>query len=350
MTAVREPAVIHLLVEALGDVMAHRDGTQRQVARGQPLGHRHEVRHGVPVVDREPVARPPEAGHDLVGDHEDVVLVAQGADALDVAVGRDQDPVRAHDRLEEDGRDRVRPLVHDHVLEALQALGDRPRLLLAPAVGVRIAHHTHDAGLVRPAPRIAGEGHRAQRGAVVGAIAGEDLRPAGVVTGELDRVLDGLGTAEGEEDLVHIARQDLGELLAEARPGLGRERRLDVLELERLGRDRIDDAAVAMADVHRHELAVEVDDPLAFGRVEVDPFGVVDGDWVDGALDRPREERVLARQADDLGARHRGVVFDGHGRLPLDDLYAPAIVADAGRSLTCGRTLRAGATTTIPPL
>ena len=36
------------------------------------------------------------------------------------------------------------------------------------------------------------------------------------------------------------------------------------------------------------------------------------------------EKNVCSRdEADDLGARHRGVVFDGHGRLPLDDQCAP---------------------------
>ena len=70
-------------------------------------------------------------------------------------------------------------LVADDVLEALQRLGDRARLLLAPAVRVRVADDPDEAGLVRPAARIAGQGHRPERRAVVGAVAGEHLVAAG---------------------------------------------------------------------------------------------------------------------------------------------------------------------------
>src|SRR3990170_4401812 len=115
------------------------------------------------------------------------------------------------------------------------------------------------------------------------------------MAGDLDGVLDRLRAAEGEEHLVEVAGQDLGQLRAEAGPDLGREGRLDVLQLRRLGHDRVDDASVAVADVDRHELAVEVEDLPALWRIEVDPFGMVDG-----ALDRPREERVSAVEADDL--------------------------------------------------
>ena len=108
------------------------------------------------------------------------------------------------------------------------------------------------------------------------------------------RVLDRLGATEGEEDLVHVAGQDLGELGPEPRPDLGRERRLDELELRRLGGDGVDDPPVAMSDVDRHQLAVEVQDAVALGRVEIHALGMIDRDRIEGALDRPGEERVLA--------------------------------------------------------
>ncbi len=317
MRRVGEAAVEHLVLEGLGDLVAHRHRAEWQVRAREALGHRHQVRHDVPVVDGEPPPGAPEAGHDLVADHQDVVPRADLADALDVAVRRDQDAVRPDDRLEEDRRDRVGALVADHVLEALQALRDRARLLLAPAVGVRVAHDPDEARLVGPAARVAGEGHRPEGRAVVGAIAGEDLVPAGVVAGELDRVLDRLGAAEGEEDLVEVAGQDLGQLRAEPPADLGREAGHDVLELRRLLGDRVDDPPVAVADVHRHQLAVEVEDPLALGRVEVDALGVIDGDRVELALDGPREEGVGPVLGDDLLAGHpRGRGFDGHRQAP----------------------------------
>ena len=222
-------------------------------------------------------------------------------------------PLVPDDRLEEDGRDGAGALVADDVLEALQGLPDRSRLGLAPAVGVGVADDAHDARLVGPAARIAGQRHRAERGAVVGAVAGQDLVLAAHVAGELDGVLDRLGATEREEHLVHVARQDLGELGPELGPDLGREGRLHVLQLGRLGGDGVDDALVAVADVDRHQLAVEVEDPAALGRVEVDAFRPVDGDRVQGALHGPREDGVFARERHDLLAAHRGAGLDAHG-------------------------------------
>ncbi len=287
VAAVGQPAVEHLGLELLGQAVAHGDRAERQVRAGQALGHRHQVRGHAPVVDGEPATRSPEAGHDLVGDHQDVVAIADLAHAGDVAVGRDEDAVGPDDGLEEDRRDRLRALVADDVLEALQALGHGSRFRLAPAVRVRVADHADEAGLVRPAARVAGQGHGAHRGAVVRAVAGEDLVAAGRVAGQLDGVLDRLRAAEGEEHLVHVAGQDLGQLRPEPGADLGRERGLDELELGRLGGDGVDDAPVAVADVDRHQLAVEVDDPLPLGRVQVDALGVVDRDRVDRALDGP---------------------------------------------------------------
>ena len=266
------------------------------------------------MVDREPAPGPPEAGHHLVGDHQDVVARADLANARDVAVGRDQDAVRPDDRLEEDRGDALGALVADDVLESLEALGHGTGFRLSPAVGVRVADDADDARLVGPAARVAGQGHRPERRTVVGAIAGEDLVPAGDVAGELDGVLDRLRTAKREEDLIHVARQDLGELRSESRPDLRGEGGLHVLELQRLGRDRVDDPAVAVTDVDRHQLAVEIEDALALGGVQVDAFGMVDGDGVEGALDGPGEEGVLPGQGDDLVAGHAaGSGRDAHG-------------------------------------
>ncbi len=110
---------------------------------------------------------------------------------------------------------------------------------------------------------------------------------AGEGARDLDRVLDRLRPAEGEEHLVEVTGQDLGELRSQARPRLGRERGLDILELRRLGGDRVDHPPIAVADVDRHQLAVEVEDPAAFGGVEVDALRPVDRDRVDRALGRP---------------------------------------------------------------
>ena len=71
------------------------------------------------------------------------------------------------------------------------------------------------ARLGAPAPRIAGQRHRAVRAAVIRAVAREDLVAAGEGARDLDRVLVGVGAAVGEEEDVDVAGRELRELGAE---------------------------------------------------------------------------------------------------------------------------------------
>src|SRR3546814_4493755 len=70
--AVRELAA--LLPQHLRHALADHDGRERQVARGQPLGQRHEVRLDGEAVAAEPLPGAPEAADHLVGNQQDVVL------------------------------------------------------------------------------------------------------------------------------------------------------------------------------------------------------------------------------------------------------------------------------------
>ena len=241
--------------------------------------------------------------------------VADLADRLQVAVRRDDDPVRAGDRLEDHGGDGVRALVHQDLLEVRRAGADRARVGMAgrAAVGVRVehAHDARDAGLGGPAARVAGERDRAGRRAVVAAVARDDLVPARVPARELDRVLVRLGAAVREERHRQVAGRDLGEQLPEPRARLGRHRRPDRRELLGLLLDRRDHLRVAVADRDVDELRGEVEVALAVVVPEVPALGARDRDRVDRVLHRPRVEDVALRVLDDLLARARGFVFDG---------------------------------------
>jgi hypothetical protein len=149
-----------------------------------------------------------------------------------------------------------------------------------------------------------GKRDRAGGRSVIGAVGGQDLVAAGVLAGELDGVLVGLGTAVGEEAHLQVARKQLGKLLAEPRADLRGHERIGIGQLLRLSLDRLDHATVAMADVDAHQLAVEVDEALAVRRIEVDPLGALDGDGVDGILRGPLVERVPLGEVDDLCGRH----------------------------------------------
>ena len=236
------------------------------------------------------------------------MLVAQRPHALHVAVRRHQHAVGAGDGLEDERRNRVRPLELDHFLEILQR---RRRVVPAARHAVIRVEHVHDAGHRRlaPAARIAGGGNRRRGAAVVRAVARQDLLAAGHGARDLERVLVGLGAAVGEEEGVDVAGRDLGQLRAEPRAHLGRHRRRDVGDLLRLLGDGGNHARIAVADVHRHQLAVEVDEALALGRPEVDALRLRDRNRIDGVLRRVLGDGVLLRERDDLIAGHGSPVI-----------------------------------------
>ena len=157
--------------------------------------------------------------------------------------------------LEHDRGDRCRALEPDHVVEVLQrplahscssVLGVERR---AVEVRPEEVHDTAVAVVVGPAPRVAGQVDRRVGAAVVAAVAREHLVAPGVQPGHPDGVLDGVGAAVGEEDLVQVAGCALGD-----QPGGLGARVVGVLRRDRaqpggLLLDRGDDLRVLVADV-----------------------------------------------------------------------------------------------------
>ena len=232
------------------------------------------------------------------------MLRAQLAHPLHVAIGRHQHAVGARHRFEDERRDRLRSLELDHFVQHRQRLLGRVPAARDAVVGIE---HVHDAGNARlrgPTARIAGQCDAARRGAVVRAVPRQDLVTAGRHPRELDRVLVRLGAAIREEEDVDVAGRDRREPGAQPRARLRRHERVGVRQHRRLLLNRADHALVAMADVHAHQLAVEVDEALAFGRPEVDALRAGHGDRIDFRLSGPLEERVLLRQRDHLFAGH----------------------------------------------
>ena len=197
------------------------------------------------------------------------------AHALQVAVGRDEDAVGARHGFEDERGDRRRPLEPDGFLQLLQRGAGGLGAPLDTVVGVE---HVDDAAgmLVRPAAGVARSHHGVAGRTVVRAIVGQDLGAPGDRAGDLDRVLVGVGAAQGEENLVDVAWQQLGQLLAEPRARLGRHEGDDESELLGLLLDRIDDPVVPVAGVDAHQLAVEVDEAAAVHGGEVHAIGAGD--------------------------------------------------------------------------
>ena len=233
------------------------------------------------------------------------MLRAQLTNALHVAVRRHQHAVRAGDRFEDERGNRVRPLELNDLLDHRQRLPGAVPAALDPVVRVEHVDHARHARLGRPAPGIAGEHHAAGGGAVIRAIAGQDLVPSGGEPRQLDRVLVGFGAAVGEKEDVDVAGRDLRQLGAEPRARLRGHERVRVRQHLELVLYRANHPLVAMTDVHAHQLAVEIDVALAFRGPEVDALRARHRDRIDLRLRRPFEQRVLLRQRNHLFAGHR---------------------------------------------
>jgi hypothetical protein len=216
-----------------------------------------------------------------------------------------EEAVGAGHRLEDEAGNRLRPLEHDDVLE----IGERVAHVL-PAAAAQAAprvldvHHAGRPRLRRPAPRVAGERDRGAGGAVVRAVARQDLVAAGELPRQLHGVLVGLGAAVGEEERVDVARRELRQPLAQPRPRLGGHERVGVGERRRLLLDGADHPLVPVPDVHAHQLAVEVEVALSLGRPEPAALRARHRDRIGLRLRRPLEQRVRLRQPDDLVAGH----------------------------------------------
>jgi hypothetical protein len=160
---VGEAAGVRPVVEGGGDAPGDDHAAQGEVAAVHALGEADQVGRDVPSgLDREPLAAATEAGHDLVGDEHDAVLVAEVAHPGQVAGWRHEDAVGAHHRFQDDGRDGLGTFHHDRVGQ----VGQRPLGLLGlaggvegGAVGVRPPEvdDAGDAGLAGPAAGVAGE-------------------------------------------------------------------------------------------------------------------------------------------------------------------------------------------------
>ena len=114
--------------ERLGEAVADHHAAQRRVAGGDALGERDHVGLVAVALAAEHVAEAAERGDDLVADEQDVVLVADLAHALPVAVGWGERAAGVLHRLHEHRGDAVGALHLDaqrEVVGAAQRAGRR---------------------------------------------------------------------------------------------------------------------------------------------------------------------------------------------------------------------------------
>ena len=151
----------------------------------------------------------------------------------------------------------------------------------------------------------AGQRHRAHRAAVKRAEERDHVLPARVIAGQLERRLDRLGPAIGEEDpLGDAARRDLGELLRQV--DLRRVVEIGARHVQQLGRLLLngrDDPRMAMAGRADGDAGREIEKQIAVDVLDDRPVAALDRQRIDA---RVRRRRVLLVGRNELAARGPG--------------------------------------------
>src|ERR1035438_23563 len=107
---------------------------------------------------------------------------------------------------------------------------------------------------------------------------------------DLDSVLGRFSAAIGEEERIDIARSNLRQLRSQPRPWFRRHEWIRIAQHRCLLGNGPDDALIAVSDVDRHQLAVEVDEALPFRRPEINALGPRYRDGIDLGLRRPLKQ------------------------------------------------------------
>ena len=213
------------------------------------------------------------AGLHLVVDVEDAVLLAARLQPADELGRHDGEAALALHRLEDHARDLGRiDRRLEHPVERVEgALGRDAAVRIRAPRPVHLGGERPHAALVH---ELRGQRHRQQRAAVEAAVERDHRVSAGVVAGDLDRVLDRLGAGVDQQRLLVVrARRELAQHPAHLEIGVvGGHREAGVDQLLRLLADRGDDRLGRVAEVEDADAAGEVD---VLAAVDVGQMGAV---------------------------------------------------------------------------
>ena len=259
------------------------------------------------------------AGHDFIVDEKDAVFVAQGAELRIVVIGRNEQAVGAGDAFAHNRGDVGGAFHLDNFVDVADAFAIAGFHFLAEGTTVTIriegADDAGNAGFDGPAAGIAGSGHRAHGGAVIGAVAGDDLVAAGEQARHLHGVFVGFGAAERIEGFGKAG--DFSEFFAESATGFSGETGSSEAEFIDLLLNGLEKFRMLVADVEIDQLRGKIEPAIVVAIPEPDALPAFEVHGIGGGLNGPGEHRIVAILLDDLfGIRsHEGKTFlDMKGR------------------------------------
>ena len=288
MTVHERLALAPVRIERVVDLLLDDGDGHGHIAARQPLREAHEIGRDARTFTRKEPSRTPKPRRDLIGDEEDIVRVAEGAQLSEIFLGVDAHPrAPLQERLDDHGR-RLVPMRGKGTLRVLKARTGTgvARLTIGTAVAVGrldmdIVHHHR---LIHLGKEIhAPHGECADRLAMIPL--GETHKPRlsrasrllTVLERHLERRLHGgravIVEMEFRQTLGYERRQPLREL---DRGAMGEIRKDDVLEPIQLRRNPRIDLLVRMPEEIRPPRADDIEIALSVHVVEPRPLCVVD--------------------------------------------------------------------------
>src|SRR6201981_1121053 len=296
MTAISEPAPKHVGFKIFCDCIGNDHRTKREIAACQPLGAGHNVRANSVMLRSQPFAGAAKTPHYFVGDQQDAVFVAEGAELRIVIVGRNKQTVRTGDAFDQDCCNAVRTFHLDDFFDMRNtfAVAGFDFLPEWAAIAVRVENpdDSRKARLDRPAPRVSGSAHRTHGGAVIGTIASDDFVSAANQSSHLHGVFVCFGAAQCEKFFSQT--RDFRQFPAELAARLGRKARSCKTQLIDLLFDRCQHFWMLMTHVQIDELRTEIQPAIVIAIPEPDALASLHVNGIRGRLNRPREHGVVA--------------------------------------------------------
>src|SRR6185503_7605278 len=180
MTVVSKAAVENILLKMISDLPSHTNCAQRDISARQTLRHRHQIRHDLPMIDREPFTRATKARHHFISDQQDAVLVAKIAQPLHVAVRRDEYAVSPGNWFDDQCSDGLWSFELENFFGAREHVFRRVPTFLNAMIEIGNAEDARNSRFGGPPAWIARESQRSRRAAVITAISRADLVASGV--------------------------------------------------------------------------------------------------------------------------------------------------------------------------
>lgn len=311
--------------DGINDAGAGDKGAERRVSAGDALGSHDDVGSNAPVLHSEVLAGATEAGHDLIGDEQYLVLAASFGDARQIAFRRSGSTESGAAHRLEDEAGNVGGVLFEDALELKRILCGAVFALVGAAitVGRRDALVlTHHWQIDLAAAQISGDAYSAQGGAMIGVAAAEDLIARAftdldlILAGQLERGLDRFRSAASEVDAsaTEILSGEGEDLARECFSLIGDELAgVNELEARGLRRHGLADLGDAVADEVDGGAASEIKITLA-GIVEDPGAFATRGDW----------KLLFERASEESGVLgHGGIIRDTQSAASLRGCAAP---------------------------